>query len=230
MQVPLLCHVPLALHVCVSMPVLQLPQATGLVWPEAHCTHAPFRHTGFEPEQADPLSCHPVPVPLHCCGCAPLQPKAFGVQTPPSPPLLEPESAPLLEPASAPLLDPVSTLAGESPVTSLVASCPPPSEPPVASGAIESEDASDPATSLGESIPKTCAHPAATRHPAATPRPTRPTQKLPVNRSTRPSNPTLAAGALDDGAVRNSTAPPITAAAPAPRNTVDRFASLYASL
>ena len=108
MQVPLLCHVPLALHVCVSMPVLQLPQATGLVWPEAHCTHAPFRHTGFEPEQADPLSCHPVPVPLHCCGCAPLQPKAFGVQTPPSPPLLEPESAPLLEPASAPLLDPES--------------------------------------------------------------------------------------------------------------------------
>jgi hypothetical protein len=32
-QLPLLCHEPAALHVCVSVP--QLPHATGFVWPGA---------------------------------------------------------------------------------------------------------------------------------------------------------------------------------------------------
>jgi hypothetical protein len=40
-QVPLVCHAPLGLQVCVSVP--QLPQGTGLVCPGAQVpVHAPF--------------------------------------------------------------------------------------------------------------------------------------------------------------------------------------------
>ena len=40
---PLVCQVPLALHVCVSVP--QLPQATGFIPPGAHTpVHTPETH------------------------------------------------------------------------------------------------------------------------------------------------------------------------------------------
>src|SRR5262249_8325248 len=89
---PLLCHAPAVLHVCVSVPVLQLPQATGCVWPGAHrpaqapCTHVwltqatglphapfashvstPLTEHGVEPGLQDPPQ---IPAPEHTKGHA----------------------------------------------------------------------------------------------------------------------------------------------------------------
>jgi hypothetical protein len=50
---PPVCHVPLALHVCVSVP--QLPQGIGLVCAGAHVpVHAPPTHVWFEHDSAVP--------------------------------------------------------------------------------------------------------------------------------------------------------------------------------
>ncbi len=93
-QVPLVCQVPVALHVCVSVP--QLPHATGFVWPDAHTpvhapdTHVRFTHAGVHAPPSLPL----------------LDPESTPLPDPESAPLLDPESAPLPDPESVPLLDP----------------------------------------------------------------------------------------------------------------------------
>jgi hypothetical protein len=74
-------------HVCVSVP--QLPQGIGSVCPALHRTHTPFKHAGVAPEQGAPVLAHADPSCSHCCGCAPLQPSASGVQTIPPPVLVD---------------------------------------------------------------------------------------------------------------------------------------------
>jgi hypothetical protein len=150
-QVPLLCQVPLPVHVCVSVP--QLPHGTGFVCPGPHTpVHAPFTHvwpthvTGVAHCPLDPHACAPLPEHWTCPTVH------VPVQTPPSQlPLPQPTGAlhcpftqistaapeqrscpdehtlaspPLASaPASPPPLPPVST----------VASVPPPSGDPVSS-------------------------------------------------------------------------------------------------
>jgi hypothetical protein len=67
-QLPLVCHAPFELHVCVSVP--QLPHPTGCVWPGAHApSHAPPTHVWFVHGAGVPHSpathdC--TPLPEHC--------------------------------------------------------------------------------------------------------------------------------------------------------------------
>jgi hypothetical protein len=86
-QLPLVTHAPLALHVCVSVPVPQLPHATGFVWVGAHppvhvavpldTTHVWFVHGAGVPHT--PVALHvEIPLLVHC-----VVPGVHATHTPP---------------------------------------------------------------------------------------------------------------------------------------------------
>jgi hypothetical protein len=62
---PLVCHAPFELHVCVSVP--QLPHGAGCVWPGAHTpwhalpTHVWFVHGTGVPHSPETHGCTPLP-------------------------------------------------------------------------------------------------------------------------------------------------------------------------
>jgi len=142
-QLPLLCQLPAAVHVCVSIP--QLPHGTGCVCAGAHMpTHAPARHVWST------HACGAVhsPLPPHVCTPLPEQRICPGVQLPAS--AYEVVSLFASPPPLLPLLLPLAPLL--LPLDSIVAS-------PVSGS---SEDASGDPVSERSSIPAIEAHPIAT--------------------------------------------------------------------
>jgi hypothetical protein len=137
-QVPLLCQLPLDVHVCVSIP--QLPHGTGCVCPGAHMpTQAPVRQV-WSTHAWGMAHC---PLPPHVCTALPEQRICPGEQVPASTNVL----VSLFASPPLPLLDPLLL-----PLASIVAS---------PDGCDTSDAASGDPVSERSSMPAIDAHPVA---------------------------------------------------------------------